>query len=89
MRSIQFDPTNEIVLDGVRTGFKVTQNKTGTTVYTPEVSQKKQAYKEHKMPHVRYSLAHETPSTGIPGVIDFERDFRNLLKSFTLENTTN
>jgi len=89
MRSIQFDQSNEIILDGVRTGLKVTQNKAGTIVYTPEIPHKKQAYKAHKMPHARYSLVHETPSTGVPGVLDFERDFRNLLKSYLLENATN
>lgn len=75
------DASNRIVINGQRTALAVVQRGEGTVVYTPESRLSGQAYKEHKMPHGRYSLAHDEPTSGVPGRGDFERDVKALLGS--------
>jgi hypothetical protein len=40
-----------------------------------------QPYKEHQMPHVRYSAAHDFPSSGAAGRAQLEADVLALLKT--------
>lgn len=54
------------------------QRKDKTLVYTPE-NLTGGTYKEHVMPHERYSLAHPNPASGVAGVLQFEADIRNLI----------
>lgn len=71
------DSANRIAIDNIQTGLAVTQNAIGTVVYTPEgVSSR---YKEHKMPHVRYSLSHDKPASGVAGKSQFETDIKELI----------
>lgn len=89
--SIQIDTLNRIILDGQQTGLAVTQTGKGTIVYTPERLATAQKYKEHAMPHSRYSLAHDAPRPihaahessvkyATPaGRTQFETDIRTLL----------
>ena len=76
---ITIDTTNRIVLNGTRTNLAVAQKGEGTVVYTPESLLSKQAYKEHPMPHKRYSLAHDEPASGVAGRAQFEADIRALV----------
>lgn len=76
---IQIDTTNRIVIDGNRTPLAVTQTGDGTVVYTPESRLSGQAYVEHKMPHRRYSLAHDAPASGIAGRAEFEAHVKAVL----------
>ena len=39
---IQIYTSNDIILDGQNTGLKVTQDRSGTIVYTPEIGYKRQ-----------------------------------------------
>ena len=75
--SMTIDSANRIVIDHIQTGLAVTQNASGTIVYTPEgvISR----YKEHKMPHTRYSLSHDSPSSGVAGKSQFENDIKDLI----------
>lgn len=59
--SLQIDTSGEIILDFKRTGLKLVQNREGTVIFTPESHSTGQKYKEHKMPHARYSTAHDNP----------------------------
>jgi hypothetical protein len=77
--SIAIDTANRIHLDGQPTGLAVTQRRDGTVVYTPEGFST--AYREHRMPHARYSLAHDAPASGAAGRAQFEADLRALLAS--------
>lgn len=77
---------NSLILDGRDTGLKLTQRRDGSVVYTPENRLRGQAYKEHRMPHARYSLGHDAPTdprTGLPtgsaGRAQLEIDLRELL----------
>lgn len=76
---IAIDTTDRIILDGSNTGLAVTQTSKGTVVFTPESRLSKQAYKEHAMPHKRYSLAHDAPASGAAGRSQFEADIRALI----------
>ncbi|MEJ6003885.1 hypothetical protein [Paucibacter soli] len=78
---IQIDTSSRIVIDGNRTPLAVTQKGDGTVVYTPESRLSGQAYIEHKMPHQRYSLAHDAPASGVAGRAEFESDVKALLAS--------
>ena len=91
---IQIYTSNDIILDGQNTGLKVTQDRSGTIVYTPEIGYKRQdvvdgevvwlepqRYQEHKMPRQRYSLAHDKPASGAAGRAQFETDIRALLET--------
>lgn len=87
--SIQICTNNGINLDnqrvelpykdenGYKIGLFVTQRKDGTVVYSAGFMGK--TYKEHPMPHVRYSLTHEAPHSGAAGLTQFEVDIRALL----------
>lgn len=74
---LSIDTSNRITIDGQVTGLAVTQRRDGTVVYTPEGINK--AYAEHKMPHARYSTAHDAPASGAAGRAQFEADIRALL----------
>lgn len=83
---IQHATDNSLILDGKVTGLKLTQRREGSVVYTPESRLSGQAYREHKMPHQRYSLSHDAPTdprTGLPtgaaGRAQLEADLRELL----------
>lgn len=74
---IQIDTANRIRIDGVDTGLALAQRASGTVIYTPEgVSTR---YAEHKMPHARYSTAHDAPASGAAGRAQLEADVRALL----------
>lgn len=75
--SITIDSANRISIDNIQTGLAVTQDGDGTIVYTPEgvISR----YKEHKMPHTRYSLSHDRPFSGVAGKSQFENDIKKLI----------
>lgn len=75
--SLTIDTTNRILIDNKQTGLAVTQNAAGTIVYTPESSNV--SYKEHKMPHDRYSLSHDKPASGVPGRSQFETDLKKVI----------
>lgn len=68
-----------ISLSGNQTGLAVTQDARGTIVYTVESKFSGVSYKEHDMPHSRYSLAHNAPTSGVAGRDDFERDLLDLI----------
>ena len=83
---LQHATDNSLILDGKTTGLKAAQRREGTVVYTPESRLSGQAYREHAMPHTRYSLSHDSPidpRTGLPtgaaGRAQFEADLRDLL----------
>lgn len=82
--SITIDPANRIAIDNNQTGLAVTQNASGTVVYTPECISTH--YKEYKMPHVRYSLSHDKPASGAAGKTQFENDIRDLVKKLNSIN---
>lgn len=68
------------------TGLGVSQTKDGTVVYTREkrnlyTSKIERHYKEHAMPHQRYSLAHDNPASGVAGRAQFEADITTLMAS--------
>lgn len=69
--------TNEIMIDGQRSGFRVTQRKGGTVVYSCDSFGNN--YREHPMPHARYALSHDHPASGAAGRAQFEADIRHLL----------
>ncbi len=75
--SVTIDSANRISIDNIQTSLAVTQNAGGTIVYTPEgvISR----YKEHKMPHTRYSLSHDRPFSGVAGKSQFENDIKKLI----------
>lgn len=84
---IQLDTSNRLLLSdeyGVLrdTGLGLAQRQAGTVIYTRE---DQGGYKEHPMPHARYSTAHERPTkpdgtpTGAAGVSQLEADVRALL----------
>lgn len=77
---IQIDTANRIVLDGMDTGLAVTQDADGTRVYTPECRITGIEYRRHQMHYRRYSLACDTPASGIPGRGQFEADIRAILE---------
>lgn len=80
---ITIDTTNRIVINGCRTNLAVTQNANGTVVYTPESVLNNRAYKEHAMPHKRYSLAHDAPASGAAGRSQFEADVSALIATLS------
>lgn len=71
---------NALILDGKPTGLALAQCLGGSVVYTPESRLYGRAYREHKMPHVRYSTAHDaSPGFGVAGRTKLEADLRELL----------
>lgn len=75
--SLTIDTNNCISIDGKSTGLAVLQRRECTVVYTPESAGI--PYAEHKMPHQRYSLAHDAPASGVAGRGQFEDDVKALL----------
>ena len=60
--TLQIDTSDSIIIiDHKDTGLKLAQRRDGTVIYTPESVASGQQYKEHKMPHARYSTAHDNP----------------------------
>ncbi len=74
---LTIDTSNRISIDGQSTGLAVTQRRDGTVVYTPEGIGR--AHADHKMPHARYSTAHDKPASGAAGRAQFEADIRDLV----------
>ena len=63
---LQIDTENNILINGRNTGLKLEQRREGTVIYTPEIKgiendSVSSVYKEHKMPHARYSAVHDNP----------------------------
>ena len=59
----------QIGFDSEVTDFGVKQRADGTAIYNVKTGQ------EIKLPHRRYSLAHDAPASGNPGRAAFIRDF--------------
>lgn len=76
---LQHATDNSLIIDGRDTGLKLTQRQDGTVVYTPENRLRGQAYRQHEMPHKRYSVAHDAPASGAAGRSQLEADLRELL----------
>lgn len=76
---LQITTNDEILLDGQRTGLGLTQRQNGTVIYTRECKLSGIAYREHVMPHLRYSAVHPAPASGAAGVSQLESDLRALL----------
>ena len=80
---------NNIEIDGQRPGLRVTQRRDGTVVYS--TNHDGTNYREHSMPHARYSLGHHAPRPlhatpelaakfpPPPGRSQFEADIRALI----------
>lgn len=68
-----------ISIEGRDTGLGISQTQTGTKVYTREDVLAGIQYREHTMPHTRYSTAHDKPASGAAGRAQFEADIRALL----------
>ena len=88
--SLEIATDNTIILDGHPTALKVTQTGQGTVVYSPESISPASKYREHDMPHFRYSLTHDNPKPNhatqelaakypVAGRAKFESDLRELL----------
>ncbi|MES1979570.1 MAG: hypothetical protein V4451_16125 [Pseudomonadota bacterium] len=76
--TITIDTSGRLSIDHVQTGLALAQRREGTVIYTPEgVSTK---YTEHKMPHARYSAAHDAPASGAAGRAQLEADILDLMK---------
>lgn len=80
---LQIDTTGEILLDGKRTSLGLTQRQNGTVIYTRENLIKGLHYREHAMPHERYSTVHAAPASGAAGIHTLEADIRALLVTLT------
>ena len=76
---LQVATNNSLILDGQNIGLSLTQKRTGTVIYTPESKASGRRYQEHKMPHERYSTAHDNPASGVVGRAQLEADLRDLL----------
>lgn len=75
--TIIIDTANRLAINYVQTGFALAQRRDGTVIYTPEGVGSK--YAEHKMPHARYSTAHDAPASGAAGRTQLEADIRALM----------
>lgn len=75
--TLQIDTANYILLDGRSTGLQLTQRRDGTVIYSADHGGKD--YREYKMPHTRYSTAHDAPASGAAGRIQLEADVRALV----------
>ena len=76
---IQIDTANRIHLDGKYIGLQITQRKDCTVIYS--AGHGGADYREYKMPHDRYSTAHDAPASGAAGRAQLEADIRALLES--------
>lgn len=81
--SMIIDTSGHIKIDGIDTGLAVTQRGNGTVLYKREIPAgwsasfpRGQAYEELRLPHHRYSLAHDRPASGNPGRLAFEEVVR-------------
>ncbi len=77
---IQIDTSNRIRIDGQDTRLALVQRASGTVVYTPESRVTGTAYREHQMPHARYSTTNDAPASGVPGRLQLEADVRSMSK---------
>jgi len=77
--TITIDTANRISINHVQTGLALAQRREGTVIYTPQGVNTK--YAEHKMPHARYSAAHDAPASGAAGRAQLEEDIRALIKT--------
>lgn len=76
---LQITNNNTLLIDGKSIGLSLVQCREGTIVYSPESRLSGRAYREHKMPHRRYSTAHDTPASGTAGLVQLESDLRELI----------
>ena len=74
---LTIDTSSRISINGQPTGLSLTQRREKTVIYTPEGIGR--AYAEHKMPHARYSTAHDAPASGAAGRAQLETDILALL----------
>ncbi len=81
MQKIEIHAKRHILIDNARSGLAVTQDQRGTILYTVESKFSGTTYKEHSLPHSRYSLCIDNPASGCAGRSDFERDLISLIKS--------
>jgi len=77
--ALQIDGNHRIILDGETVGLCLVQRASGTVIFTPENRALGRTYREHKMPHFRYSTAHDAPASGAAGRVQLEADLRALL----------
>ena len=75
--SIQIDVSGKISLNGTDTGYGVKQTRSGTVVYALDFGRfsRLPVKPAISLPAARYSLAHDTPASGVPGFSSFEKDF--------------
>lgn len=78
--SIQIDTSGGIRIDNHDTGLGLAQRQHGTVIFTRECGFSGVKYAEHKMPHARYSAAHDAPNSGAAGRAQLEADVRVLLE---------
>lgn len=78
---LQISTSNAIIINGQATGLCLSQTRDRTVIYTPESRSSGLAYKEHAMPHARYSAAHDAPASGVAGRTQLEADVLDLLKT--------
>lgn len=76
---IEITTNNAILLDGQPVGLSLRQAQHGTVIYTPASVDGRVPYREHLMPHRRYSASHDAPATGVPGRAELEADVRALV----------
>jgi hypothetical protein len=75
--TITINTAHRIDIDGHSTGLALSQERDRTVIYTPTGAGTE--YKEHAMPHLRYSSAHDAPSSGAAGRLTLEADVKDLL----------
>ncbi len=90
--SMRIYTSGAIEVNRVDTGLHVVQTATGTVVYSPERRDFENnriiaAYKEHNMPHARYSLDCNNPASGVAGRDQFEADIVRLVASLKMKPT--
>jgi len=76
---IQICTDNSIKIDGESTGLYLGQRREGSFVYS--AGHGGANYKEHPMPHPRYSASHDAPASGAAGRAQLENDIRALFTS--------
>jgi hypothetical protein len=88
---LQLDQNNHILIDSKPVNLGLTQAREGTKIYTPEHCPG--GYREHKMPHARYSsmmARPHKPGQGYDpekcaGVHELEADLRALVARLAAE----
>lgn len=76
---LQITTNNALLLNGKSIGLSLVQRREGTVVYTPDSRLSGRSYREHKMPHRRYSTMHDAPASGAAGLVQLESDLRELM----------